>query len=225
MLSSGQVRAQVVDISVKSPRLPPQIVCDTQILYWQFYPSFAALAAAGGSAPSIYQTRLYPRYFTLLCQSKVPTLTSSANLGELVRLIERAELEAHCLADPQDPFRVRAASQSAFTTRVCKDARYRYANELPRIRRKVCTVLASVKKALAVLPAISDAENEYTHALSEWHGCAADYVDALTVTLAKSQRISAILSDDLDFATVSGITLFTANATVVSSARIAGKLL
>jgi predicted nucleic-acid-binding protein len=75
-----------------------------------------------------------------------------------------------------------------------------------------------------VLPAISNADNECTHALSEWIECSADNADALIVAQAKSRGIFHILSDDLDFATMSGITLYSANQAVVNSARIAGKL-
>jgi hypothetical protein len=225
MLSTGQVRARVVDVRDRRSRLPVSVVCDTQILYWQFYPSFSALAAAGGRAPSYYQIQVYPRYFTNLLKAKVEVLTSSANLGELARLIEYAELEVRCLTDPQDSMHLRAGSPpTSFTPRMCKEARYKYASDLPKIRRTVCTVLASVKKAVSVLPAISGADNEYTHALSEWNGCSADYVDALTVALAKAHGVSDILSDDVDFATINDITVYTGNHTTVDSARIAGKL-
>jgi hypothetical protein len=85
-------------------------------------------------------------------------------------------------------------------------------------------VIASVRKAVSILPGLASTDDEHQSALSEWLLSYSDYVDALMIAQARRLNMVDILSDDGDFATVSGITLYTANRNVVNAARAAGTL-
>jgi hypothetical protein len=223
MLVASLVRASVVDIR-RECAVPRRLVCDTNVLYWIFYPSFRSLASAGGIVPGVYQTTEYARFFTVAHRSQTALCTSAANLGELAKLIEHADLESHCRTDCNCPADIAVRPGEYFAANQCKKARYHYAGRLPTIRRGVEHVIASVRKAVSILPGLASTDDEHQSALSEWLLSYSDYVDALMIAQARRLNMVDILSDDGDFATVSGITLYTANRNVVNAARAAGTL-
>jgi hypothetical protein len=61
--------------------------------------------------------------------------------------------------------------------------------------------------------------------VAEWLPSCADFADAHLIAATKQQARSDILSDDMDFATFPGITLYTANQRTITAAHSAGKLL
>src|SRR5947209_6207255 len=103
MIEAKDVRAQVVDINRPSAALPTKVVVDANVLYFGRYPNFAHLQAAGGRMPQSYQRRDYPPCLDQLTLLGCEVLALPQTLGELIRLVEYAELEALWLTDPATP--------------------------------------------------------------------------------------------------------------------------
>jgi hypothetical protein len=64
-----------------------------------------------------------------------------------------------------------------------------------------------------------------TMALQQFGQVAVDGYDLFLLQAAAKAGITQIITDDSDYATVPGITLFTSNRTILTAARAQGKLL
>lgn len=227
MITSAHVQATVVDIAHRSAPLPPSLVADANILYWIFYPNFAALAAAGGRGPLQYQLRDYPAFWSRAARSGCKFLTANATIGEFAKVSEHSELEALWLWEPtaSRPHPDPARPSSKFDPRVCKAARYYFASQVPGIRSDIEVSIASIRKSVTLLDLPPNASGLHSQSRTAWLDSLGDFPDAVLVSSALAQGITCILSDDADLATFPGITLYTSNLRAVSAARAAKKLL
>ncbi len=128
------------------------------------------------------------------------------------------------LTDPARPQPDPANPVTQFDPRVCKFARYHYAANLGAIRRSVQSMIASARTLVSLLTQFPTADDEQARAAGDWLTSSGDFPDAILVATARRQGLLHILSDDMDLATFSGITLYTANQKTVDAARMAGKL-
>ncbi len=212
------VRALVADVTRPSSSVPAQVVIDANVCYFVAYSNFAQQSAAGGRAPQAYQLRDYRTWQALALRSGCRFFAPVVTLGEFVRLIEYAELEALWLTDPATPL------GSRFSPSECKKARYDYSSYLGMIRKTVLSDLAQLRATVQPLLPFPTPADAIDQSNAAWQSSAGDYADALMVANACSAGIPHILSDDVDLLTFDGITLYTANTTAIQSARTAGKL-
>ena len=225
MLTSAHVQASVVDIGNPASALPSSLVADANILYWIFYPNFSSLAFAGGRGPLPYQTREYPAYWARVARNGCVFHTATATIGEFAKVSEYAEMEAVWLTDPAPPQPDPANPSTRFDARVSKCARYHYAAHLLTIRSDIETIVRSMLRSISLLDPAASAAAERAAASTAWLNSLGDFPDAMLVSSALSQGVDCFLSDDSDFATFSGTTLYTANRRIIHAARAAGKLL
>lgn len=214
-LDPSLVRAEVVDLRDRRHARPAQVVVDTNVLYFVFYPGFPALAHAGGRGPQHYQTQTYPAWWKQAAKAGTKLFISAASLSEFVTLAEATELEAMWLTDPNRP------ANSSFSR---KDARYQYASQLANNRQGVLTLVQQIQKSVDVLPAFRDPDNGLSRISAVWQSSLTDFNDAAMVANANYGSIPHILTDDIDLVTIAGIRVYTANDRAIRAATAAGTL-
>jgi hypothetical protein len=225
VIPSDLIKASVVDISKFTGTVPKCIYVDTNILYFLGYPDFASLAMSGGRAPIQYQTQLYPRWWSFAEKRNVQFCTIASILDELAHLIERTELDICWRTDPLRPELDPSCPGQDFSPKYVKKVRYHYSMQLGPIRRKVETILTSIKKRMNVLPFSGKGIQSHENALTCWLDSASDFADASLVAAAKLMASPHILSDDADLSTFAHITLYTANRSAIAGAATVGKLI
>lgn len=171
-------------------------------------------------APEDYQKRQYATAQKVALSTETRMVAPASTFGELLRTMEFAELEILRRTD-----HAREAVGQSFTSRDCKQARYHYKEHLQGIRRNMAVVLASVRKAVDLLPNIGTAAAALDLSVSRWIETAGDFPDGSLVAHAAMAGVSHVLSDDIDLVTFDGITLYTANYRAVQAARAANRLL
>ena len=205
--------------------LPRQIVADTNVLYWLFYPNFASLQSSGERYPKPYQLHDYSRFWNNAARAATSLCTSVLNLGELAKVIEHSELEMIWRNDPNPPQFDPNNPSSSFSPQLCKLSRYHYGSQRPAVRQQIEQTLASVKKNVPLIPCFRSSDDEYARAVIEWMSSAGDFGDAVAVAQSKlTLRAPYVLSDDMDLSTFDGITLYTANIRIISDAAQSGML-
>jgi hypothetical protein len=228
MISSGHVKASVVDIGVRH-LLPERIAVDAQIFYFVFYPNFSLFTLSGMNVPRQHASGAYSSYLQDLKTVKHPPrepggldrpiqiCTAGHTIGEFARTYEFSEIEIQWRNDPNN-------RGARFDPRICKEARYQYASNLALIRANVATAVVAVRRLVSIIAKPASEGNELTECLNIWQSSLADYADSILIARAKSVGITDVLSDDADLATFDGIRLYTANGSVIQAARQAGKL-
>ena len=211
-LPSSAVQADVIDIRGLASG-PGTLFVDANVLYWVFYPNFGQL---GGSKPP--QLHDYSRYWTAVAKANA-TKTSkfaavSIIISEFAKTVEFAELSIKWQSDP-------VLSTTEFNAKKSKEARFAFIADLKGIRSSVKTIIDSALKHIEISP--QGLTPEFQTVMPNWVDSCGDVADAVMVATAKRAGCG-ILSDDMDIATFSGITLFTANPKVIFAAKQAGKL-
>lgn len=218
MTPIDRVKASVYDIRKGTP-LPDALFCDTNILYWVFYPSFGTLQLAGGATPSVNQAKEYPKWIKWVMKSGKNLCVCNGTIAEIVKTMEYAELETLWVTDPSH------SSNDRFDARRFKSARYQYLNMLESVRKRICTHLASLRKHVRVMADPRSPETAVDTYLVDWSVCAGDFPDSVAVSIAKQHGIPQIVTDDQDFLTMEGVIVYTANVQAIADATRAGKML
>jgi predicted nucleic acid-binding protein len=195
------VRAQIVDIRADTPKDSDVFLVDTNAWYWLFY-SRASVSLSPAQAN-------YPGYLKAALSAKSMLHCYGLTFAELAHNIEKAEREIY--------------ADRANKTISTKDYRYDYQNE----RRKVVTLIsetwADVLSASTMLDL--DMDNEFMRsAMTLFPSVGLDGYDLFMAEAALKAGVTQIVTDDGDYATVHGLTIFTANQRVIHAAQVAGKL-
>jgi len=196
------VRAQIVDIRADAPKDTDRFLVDTNAWYWLFYPR-------ASQNLSVSQA-LYPDYLSRALAAKATLHCSALSFAELAHNIEKTEREIY-------------ASQANRTIST-KDFRYDYANQ----RRKVVTLITETWADVMSISTLLDMEigtDLMQSALTLFPSVGLDGYDLFMAEAARAAGMTQIVTDDGDYATVPGLTVFTANQKVIQAAQAAGKLL
>jgi len=199
------VKATVVDIRADTPSYNDTFLVDTNVWYWMLY----ARASLADKPPKPYQTTKYPSYISQSLSKKSTLTYSGLSLAELAHLIEKTEREIF--------------NQSLTSPVIPKEYRHNYPQERANVLTQVQTAWSQVKSiafpvALTIDETITDA------ALNRFGTELLDGYDLFILQTMQKEVISQIITDDGDFATVSGLTVFTANSNVIKAAQSQGKL-
>jgi predicted nucleic acid-binding protein len=204
------VRANVVDIKTDRPQKSDRFLIDTNAWYWLAY----SRSEETLRPPKTYQITQYPRYIHAALKEMSNLFWSGLSMAELTTLIERSEYDIFCQKNQLEP--------NLFPLKEYRhDHPSERANQLiPRIIiawnfvENVGQCLESIIHQETVTQAIEDLKNQEV-----------DGYDGLMVHAAKTANISQIITDDIDFITVPGITVFTANRNAISVAKSQNKLI
>lgn len=200
------VRAQVVDIRADAPKESDAFLVDTNAWYWLFY-SRASLVPNG---PQPNQLANYPAYLKAAIGAKSTLNCYGLTFAELAHNIEKAEREIY-----------EAQAGKKIGT---KAFRLDYMNQ----RRKVVLMISDTWADVLSVGDMLDLEMDsgfMQSALSLFPSVSLDGYDLFMAEAALKAGVTQIITDDGDYATVPGLTIFTANQKVIQAAQAAGKLL
>lgn len=199
------VRAQIVDIRADTPKDSDVFLVDTNAWYWLFY----SRASQTPNGPQTYQLADYPAFLKAAIGAQATLHCYGLTFAELAHNIEKAEREIY--AD-------RAGKKIG-----TKEFRYDYQNERRKGVSLISDTWANVLSVSAMLDL--DMDNEFMRsALSLFPSVALDGYDLFMAEAALKVGVTQIVTDDGDYATVQGLTIFTANQRVIQAAQAAGKL-
>ena len=195
------IQAEVVDITGDTPRAEDAFLVDTNVWYWMTY------TRASQSAIQ-YQTTNYPAYTNAALAAGARIYQSGLSLAELTHLIEKAEREIYERTNGQIGTK-------------------EYRHNFPGERTQVITEIQSAWSQVVNLadPLVSAIDNQTANAaLARFQTEKVDGYDLFILESMKNHSVVQVITDDGDFATVSGIQVFTANRNVITAARNQGKL-
>jgi hypothetical protein len=210
-MPSYAVQTDVVDVTTDTPRSTDVFWVDTNVWFWMTYGRFHLRAQ--DRRPRANQTRSYPPFVKNGLRARAQFHWIGLSLSELARQIEDAEREI-----------AETTGQIAPGTKA-KEFRHDH----PALRRAVVQEVEScwrqVEQFGSPLPSAPVIDSAAVHtALADMQALPLDAYDLFAVQAIRSSSIPQVLTDDGDFCTVPGITLFTANRGVIAAASAQGKL-
>ncbi|MDL2121808.1 MAG: PIN domain-containing protein [Deltaproteobacteria bacterium] len=200
MAINYSIQAEVVDITTDSPKADDVFLVDTNVWYWMTYPN------ATSYVPS--QLANYPGYLNKALTADSKIHHSGLSLAELSHLIEKTEREIY--------------ERSNGTIRP-KEYRHNLSGERSRVASEIKAAWCQVV-SLADPLAVTIDDITATAALNRLQTEKLDGYDLFILESMKNHGIVQVITDDGDFATVSGIQVFTANRNVIAAAKNQGKL-
>lgn len=200
------IRASVVDITTDTPKSTDKFLVDTNVWLWLYYEPLT-LTEAGGTKQ---QAITYPSYYSAAQAARSTFYTTGLVYSELAHIIERTQKSIYDskLAAPLD-------------SKV-------YRHDYPQQRMKVIQLISEAWKDITTYTHLLDINlnDEYMQkATALFSQVGVDGYDGFTAQLVKQSDMTGILTDDGDFASVGGLTVFTANQYVIKLARTVGKLI
>ena len=206
-MPSYTVQADVVDITRDRPGPGDGMWVDTNVWYWQTY----SRASQRSRPPTHWQVRDYPSYLQKCLVAGAKLHAFGLTLSELAAQIEHGEHE----------IAMSAGSVPAGTS--LKDFRHNHSVLRAGVVQEIENAWTAVESIANIVPLSVDLGVVH-QALQSFRSSALDAYDQFALQAISAHGISQVLSDDGDFCTVPGITLFTANRTVISSANAQGRL-
>jgi len=198
------VRAQIVDIRADTPKDSDVFLVDTNAWYWLFY----SRASQTPNGPQAYQLTDYPTFLKTAISAGTALHCYGLTFSELAHNIERVECEIY--AD--------RANKKIGT----KEFRHDYQNERRKLVSLITDTWADVLSVSTMLDLDMD-KDFMRSALSLFPSVGLDGYDLFMAEAALKAGVTQIVTDDGDYATVQGLTIFTANPRVIQAAQAAGK--
>jgi hypothetical protein len=204
------VRATIVDIQTDQPQPGDRFLIDTNAWYWLAY----SRSQSTTRPPKSYQVRQYPTYIKTALKERSELFWSGLSMAELTTLIERSEYDIFCQTSGRDP-------------RTFSVKEYRHGQPQERANQVIPEINAAWAMVETFGLCLESLVNQatITQTIADFKIQAVDGYDSLIVHAANTSHISQIITDDIDFVTVPGITVFTANRNAISAARSQAKLL
>ena len=195
------IQAEVVDITVDTPKVEDVFLVDTNVWYWMTYPN------ATCHVPN--QLSEYPGYLSKALGAGSRIHHSGLSLAELAHLIEKTEREIY---------------ESAVCSIKPKEYRHNLSGERFRVVSEIQAAWGQVTSLADPLMVAIDTPTT-TAALNRFQTEKVDGYDLFILESMKNHGVVQVITDDGDFATVTGIQVFTANRNAIIAARNQGKLL
>jgi hypothetical protein len=214
-----KIRADVVDIRNDSPLEGEFFLVDSNVWIWLFYERSGSSGLPDREQPQPYQVENYPNYIKEVRSHNGNLLRCDLCLNELSHRIEKVERLLFCNLNSTD------------NTISIKRYRHGYPTERQKVVRTIRETWQEIRRiSTSVDFHFSD---DFTNgALANLADRAVDAYDLFMIE-AISQRNGRhpgsnstikVITDDGDFATVPGITVFTSNLTVIRQAGSQGRL-
>ncbi len=204
MAITYNIQADIINIHSDTPKHQDVFFVDTNVWYWQTY-SRASVTAKP------YQVSEYPNYIKKIRSVNSTIFRCNLILAELAHIIEDTEFKIFCGSKGYDPEKFPK-----------KEFRHNFPSERTNVTHEIENAWNTIQQLSssysltiddpAAIKFIIDLKN---HRLDGYN---LFYLDGI-----RTNRFQ-ILTDDRDFATIPGITVFTANLGVIDSARDCRKL-
>jgi hypothetical protein len=197
------IQAEIIDIKGDVPESSDIFFVDSNVWFFLTY-----------SQPNTAtKTRVYSNYIDQVRQEKATLHRCGLCLSELAHSIERTERKI--FMEQNGMMRNRH-----FT----KEYRHNYSSERIRVTQEIQTAWGTVKTLTEPIDVLLD-DALTDNALSLLCSCPIDGYDTFLVEAMKNSGVIQIITDDGDFSTIPNIKVFTANNTVIQSAKTQGKLI
>lgn len=201
MAANIVIRANVVDISKDTPRKNENFLVDTNVWYWMTYSK-----ASMHSLAIPYQTSSYPTYANSALSVGAKLNYSGLNILELTHVIERSEFN---IAGAGATFKEFRHNSAINRTMVCSEINSSFGQV----------------KSMGQYFEIDLGQYALSSAIGGFNRFEVDGYDCMIADHMLKNGIQNIVTDDGDFASVAGVTVFTANRNIIQRASQAGKLL
>ncbi|MEX5539912.1 hypothetical protein [Pseudomonas poae] len=198
------IKAEVIDITKDTPLAGDNFLVDTNVWYWMTY-SRASVAGAQN-----YQVLHYPQYTSSALSIGSSIFQSGLSLAELSHVIEKVEREMY-----------EKSNAVKVSTKVF---RHNYPAERLKVSCEIESMCRQVMSMSSSVETLIDEKFSQT-AMSRISRDLVDGYDLFILETMSLKGLSQIITDDGDFATVSGIQVFTANKNVIAAASQQGKLI
>lgn len=205
MAVNYSVKANVVDITADVPKASDVFLVDTNVWYWMTY----TRASLSTRRPAHYQTTSYPPYTKAALGAGATIYQSGLSLAELTHVIEAAERDIYAATNGPTG---------------AKEYRHNFPAERNQVVAEISAAWALVTNLAVPLNSAIDASTA-TAALNRLQTQKLDGYDLFILESMQKRGVVQVITDDGDFATVSGIQVFTANRNVIEAAKIQGKLI
>lgn len=205
MVVTLNVQADVIDIRTDTPKQNDIFLVDTNVWFWQTYTNATVSSRFAPTKISEYSTYLNSAL------SNGATLTySGLILAELAHIIEKTEreiyIQSHGFLKP-------------------KEYRHNFPGERVKVVSEVQSAWSQIKALAApVNLTVDDATTDA--ALNRFKTQAVDGYDLLILEAISKAGVGQvkILTDDMDYAVVPGVQVFTSNSYVIQTATMQSKL-
>ena len=200
------VQADVIDIKNDLPQPEDTFLVDTNVWLWQTYPN------ATLNAKATRRSQKYSSYLSLALSAGTQLKYSGLTLAELAHVIEKQEYEIFKRRNNLPKLSAKA-----------------YRHNYPAERQSVAAIVQTAWVQVTSLAASVDLTIDKVLsnvALHRFQTQALDGYDLFLLEAISRAELSNIqvLTDDMDYACVPGIQLFTGNGLVISCANSQGKL-
>lgn len=206
------VHADVVDIQNDTPRPSDVLLVDTNVWLWQTY-GLPPDPIANRARQSEQKLKIYTRYLSAALSRKVQLKYCGLILTELTHVVEKAEFEIF-------------KRRNNIGDLSPKEYRHNYPNEHALVASIIRTAWSQVTMLASSADLMVD-ETLANTAADHFQQIALDGYDLFLLQAIRNTGIKPVqvLTDDMDYASVPGIQLFTSNWRVIKQARAQGKLL
>ncbi len=201
MAANYSVKATVVDLRGDTAKATDRIYVDTNAWFWTAYSNVQFSA----TPPKQNQTQEYPAFLKRVLNMGGQLHWCGLSLSELAHLIERTEYDIYCKAT--------AAMLNP------KEFRHNLPAERTRVVQEIQTAWGAIESMAGCLNAPEINAALTTAALQDFAQLPVDGYDLFAIRALQAAGITQVVSDDGDFCSVPGITLFTANQNVINAAR------
>jgi len=198
------IQADIVDIRFDKPKHQDSFFVDTNVWYWLTYSQASVTARSS-------QVHAYPEYFKRIRSVSSQLFRCDLSLAELAHIIENTEYDIYCDVHKKNP-----------KTYPKKEFRHSSVAGRLDVTQEIESALMQVRQFSSSIPLTID-DVAVTTFLTNLKANKLDGYDLFYLDILRKNRL-LILTDDGDFATVPGITVFTANLAVIDAARDSGKL-
>ena len=200
------VQATVVDVRQDLPKVGDSFYVDTNAWFWTVY----SRTQIAPEPPREYQTTFYPAYLKKVLNMGAKLHWCGLSLSELARQIEKVERKIYC--------------RTAVAVLDDKEFRHNLPDERKRVVQEIDdawkSVEATAKASGGGCVNFPELDAVFmTAALDDYKQLQMDAYDLFSVRAIRAANITQVISDDGDFCTVPGITLFTANPSAISAAQ------
>jgi hypothetical protein len=199
------IAADVFDLRTTPPNQQDAFFVDTNVWFWTTYPN------TGPLPPRTYQLQEYPRFIRNAKAANSSLFWSGLQLAELAHVIEKTERDIY-----------NAQQNPGWHSKVF---RHNFPNERLNVVRQIRAAWQSVGQLGRSVPGTFAADASCaSQAISDLAALPLDGYDLFIIQILRGANIFQVVSDDGDFSVVNGISLFTANQSVISAARSQGML-
>jgi predicted nucleic acid-binding protein len=204
MAVAYDIKADIVDIRFDKPKHQDSFFVDTNVWYWLTYSQASVTAKSS-------QVREYPDYLKKIKSVSSQLFRCDLSLAELAHIIEDTEYEIFCDANRKNP-----------KTFPKKEFRHGSVAGRNDVTQEIESAWLQVQQFSSSIPLTVD-DAAVTTFIADLKANKLDGYDLFYLDVLRKNHLQ-ILTDDGDFATVPGITVFTANLSVIDAARASEKL-